>query len=1146
MKLVAEESTLEMTDLDGQTYIKMSGYDALRPFFMSIVSNSDHWLFVSSNGGITAGRKNADSALFPYQTDDKVTESVSNTGSRTIFRIKNKDHITLVWEPFSVCDCKEFEIKRNLYKSIYGNSVIFEEQNHTLGLVFHYKWQSSQKYGFVKSSHLKNTGTEEVICDLLDGIQNLVPYGVDSNLQNALSNLTDAYKRNEIDADSGMGVFALSAIIVDKAEPSEALKATVAWSAGLKDCSHLLSSAQVSRYRHNQQIQAEYDVKGEKGAYFVSSQISIQPGESREWLIIADVNKSYGQLAALRKEIIEHKNIIEAIKDDINLGTQELKTLVAAADGFSFTADERRDVRHFSNVLFNIMRGGVIDNNYTLDKSDLHEYYVGANNTLTKTWDCFLDGYSGQISYKDLIINAIESNNPDLIRLTFEYLPLKFSRRHGDPSRPWNKFNIHLSDENTQSKVLNYEGNWRDIFQNWEALAYSYPFYLEGMIFKFLDASTFEGYNPYRIFKKGIDWEVIEPDDPWSYVGYWGDHQIIYLLRLLELLHKTNPVSLLETLDKNWFVYADIPYIIKPYDEIIHDAKNTILFDHKRDHELRARIKHMGADGVILQAKSGQMHHVTFLEKILATLLSKMSNFIPDGGIWMNTQRPEWNDANNALVGNGVSMVTLYYIHRFILFFDDILAESNLSETELSTELAEYYKHIKTVYADNMSLLEKELTPADRKQFTDRLGRASSDYRSKIYAEGFSGSKINIDISDIRMFIGMLRKFVKKSITGNQRKDHLYHAYNLMTYTAQGITVEHLDEMLEGQVAVLNSGVLDSKEVFSLLDALRNSKLYREDQQSYILYPNKSLPGFFSKNVIPKAYGDSSALIQKLVHTGNTAIIEKDVDGNYHFNGRLRNAGELKLALEKIRMADFADFEVEKKSLLDVYEQVFKHKAFTGRSGTFFAYEGLGSIYWHMVSKLLLVVQENLISFLADEKNSSVCEKIKEHYKQIYEGIGVHKTPKEYGAFPTDPYSHTPIHKGVQQPGMTGQVKEDILTHWGHMGVLLNDGCIMFCPYLLTKELFLSSDRETEIYSLNGNTNKYKLNKGQLLFTYCQVPIIYEIAGKSLIEIHFNDGKIGQVHSEMLDRETSLDIFGRKGNIRHIKVFLDNNIMDKT
>ena len=32
-------------------------------------------------------------------------------------------------------------------------------------------------------------------------------------------------------------------------------------------------------------------------------------------------------------------------------------------------------------------------------------------------------------------------------------------------------------------------------------------------------------------------------------------------------------------------------------------------------------------------------------------LLAKLSNFVPDGGIWMNTQRPEWNDANNALGG---------------------------------------------------------------------------------------------------------------------------------------------------------------------------------------------------------------------------------------------------------------------------------------------------------------------------------------------------------------------------------------------------------------------------------------------------------------------------------------------------------------
>jgi hypothetical protein len=34
----------------------------------------------------------------------------------------------------------------------------------------------------------------------------------------------------------------------------------------------------------------------------------------------------------------------------------------------------------------------------------------------------------------------------------------------------------------------------------------------------------------------------------------------------------------------------------------------------------------------------------------------------------MNTQRPEWNDANNALAGYGLSMVTLYQLERYLSF----------------------------------------------------------------------------------------------------------------------------------------------------------------------------------------------------------------------------------------------------------------------------------------------------------------------------------------------------------------------------------------------------------------------------------------------------------------------------------------------
>ena len=92
--------SIDTVQIENETFYKISNSDAMRPFFMSIVSDSDHWMFISSNGGLTAGRKNAEYALFPYYTDDKITESADITGSKSIFQI-NKHNESHLWEPFS-------------------------------------------------------------------------------------------------------------------------------------------------------------------------------------------------------------------------------------------------------------------------------------------------------------------------------------------------------------------------------------------------------------------------------------------------------------------------------------------------------------------------------------------------------------------------------------------------------------------------------------------------------------------------------------------------------------------------------------------------------------------------------------------------------------------------------------------------------------------------------------------------------------------------------------------------------------------------------------------------------------------------------------------------------------------------------------
>ena len=50
----------EMINFDNEVYYKIANSNEMRPFFMSIVSDSNHWMFISSNGGLTAGRKNSE------------------------------------------------------------------------------------------------------------------------------------------------------------------------------------------------------------------------------------------------------------------------------------------------------------------------------------------------------------------------------------------------------------------------------------------------------------------------------------------------------------------------------------------------------------------------------------------------------------------------------------------------------------------------------------------------------------------------------------------------------------------------------------------------------------------------------------------------------------------------------------------------------------------------------------------------------------------------------------------------------------------------------------------------------------------------------------------------------------------------------
>ena len=1127
--------------LEKEIFYKISNVDSMRPFFMSIVSDSNHWMFISSNGGLSAGRKDANNALFPYYTDDKITEMSEVTGSKTILLIE-KNNKTFLWEPFSSRNSGLYNTTRNLYKNALGNKLKFEEINQDLGIVFSYEWNNSDRFGFIRKSSLNNTGNTAVNIKFIDGIQNILPWGVPDGLQLGTSNLVDAYKKNELRTESGLGIFSLSAIIVDRAEPSEALKANIAWQTGLENPAILISSKQLDNFRKGIPVNQENDVRAEKGAYLLHSETKLTAGESQEWMIVTDVNKTITDIVGIENLISKDNQLISTIEQDVEHGSENLIKLVGAADGIQLSSDTLKNIRHFSNTMFNLMRGGIFDNHYVIEKVDFVPYIKKSNKEVYSNRKDLLSELPEKFTLSHLQEIAEKEADKDFQRLCLEYLPLKFSRRHGDPSRPWNKFSINTKNEDDGSKILDYQGNWRDIFQNWEALAHSYPEFIEGMIHKFLNATTFDGYNPYRVTKFGFDWETIEPDNPWAYIGYWGDHQIIYLQKFLEFIHKHYPEKLKNYFSKDMFVYANVPYRIKEYEEILKDPKNTIDFLFEEDKNIRTKRTEMGVDGALIQESDGGIYHVNFIEKILATTLAKVSNFIPEAGIWLNTQRPEWNDANNALVGNGTSMVTLYYLRRFLRFFENIFEESDLDSVEVSGEIKEFFSNIFQALESHKSLLNGSFSDKNRKSVMNSLGQAASDYRKGIYTKGFSGGKATLSKQELLNFVSTSIEYLEHSIRANKRNDNLYHAYNLITIKEnEEVSISYLPEMLEGQVALLSSGYLSPAESLEVLNSLRSSKLYREDQASYILYPNKQLPLFVNRNNIPEKAVQGSTLLKKLLENKNQSVISQDLNGDYHFNGNFNNVNSLKEALHNLPEEYQELVKIEGKYLFDVFENIFNHKAFTGRSGTFYGYEGLGSIYWHMVSKLLLATLEVAEEAHASKADVKLIENLKKHFHEINEGIGVHKTPLQYGAFPTDAYSHTPGGKGAQQPGMTGQVKEDILSRFGELGVKVKEGTVIFEPLLLEPSEFNEEAKTFEYVNLSGEIATLALPENSLAFTICQVPVIYVKSQHSAVEV-FKDkrDKVSRM-GNTLERKVSQSLMSRTGNVFKIVVYVPFN-----
>lgn len=1085
------EVTGKIVEKEGRSYYKIENPDRMEPFFINVVSDSDVVFFVSSRGGLTAGRRNSEGSIFPYETDDKIHQQ-RETGPKTIIRAGEN-----VWVPFEVSSAPKPGIHRCLYKNIHGNSLLFEEENRELGMVFSYEWTSSEQYGMVRKSRLLNMGSKPQQIELVDGVQNILPAGVNPSLQEGTSCLVDSYRAVELLPGSEIGVFSMTTTINDSPSAVEMLQANVVWSTDRSHKGILLSSRQLDGFAAGAELNGETEVQGVKGAYFLWKECRLAPGQAAEWSIVLDVNHSHSQIAALDRQL--QTSDFAFLQQSIEQSDKALDEIVRACDGVQNTADKVAQHHHYLNTLYNAMRGGLFIQGYRFDFADFEKFLLQRNKAVAQDAKA-LDRLRNCGTIQQA--KAAAEGNADLYRLVLEYLPLSFSRRHGDPSRPWNKYNIALKDEQG-NPIFNYEGNWRDIFQNWEALSLSYPEFLENMVAKFVNASTADGYNPYRINREGIDWERVEEDNPFAGLGYWGDHQIIYLAKLLEQLEAHYPGWVADNLSSQVYSYGNLPYEIVPYQQILKDSKNTIRFNFAKDRQVMELSEQMGSDGKLM-LKDGRVYHVSLLEKLAVPVLAKICNLLPGGGIWMNTQRPEWNDANNAIVGIGLSMVTVYQLYQYLQFLRKTLGNAQGS-AEVSAEVADWMEQV-------AAILQKYSSRVDQAgaEMLHEMGEAFSEYREKLYQQGFSGVKM-VETSKLAELIEAVLPYLEYTI--EQNKGELFTSYNLLQ---KDFTAAPMRDMLEGQSAVIGSGYLTAAQTADLLQAMYDSSLYSPQQKNFYLYPVQKVKPFMQRNLVN---------LEGLQEDG--LVLVKDCQGNLRFQRSLATEAELEKALEKSSYT-----EGQKQEIRSAYEQVFGHRKFTGRSQVMYKYEGIGCVYWHQNAKLALAVQDMLVREYCENGNSPEAQRLAELYKQLMNGMLYRKTPAELGAFPLEPYSHSSFIGKAEQPGMTGQVKESVIARRRELGVLVNEGKISFHPYFVNPEEFLTTP---DSFCLEGEAGCLPLQPGSLAFTIYRTPVVYHKTGKNRVEVQFADGSRQEFDTLELPQEVSARVF-RNDGVKSIRV----------
>ena len=123
---------------------------------------------------------------------------------------------------------------------------------------------------------------------------------------------------------------------------------------------------------------------------------------------------------------------------------------------------------------------------------------------------------------------------------------------------------------------------------------------------------------------------------------------------------------------------------------------------------------------------------------------------------------------------------------------------------------------------------------------------------------------------------------------------------------------------------------------------------------------------------------------------------------------------------------------------------------------------------------------------------------------------------------------------------MTGQVKEEVLTRFGELGVRVHKGAVHFEPGLLRAREFVAKPRSFRFLDVDGQWQELSVPQSGLAFTWCQVPFVYQLddSAAAKVTLTLDDGSQQALAGLALPAESSAELFLRSGRVRRVELVL--------